>query len=255
MNPPRRTDSQRNRDGAAKTAAYYSRLWPTLGTKLHYTEINRVRFLVEGIREFAGHSGLRILDLGCGRGWMAPFLSPLGSVTGIDFSPGGIQFARENYGEYARFLLAEPHSPSLGLPDDSQFDVVVCSEVIEHVAVHSAMLFQIAGFLRPGGWCMLTTPNGNVWPQFSCHPEYSTQLQPVENWITPGQLAALFRQVGLRIARHEGRPVYEFRTGSTRWLQGRRIEELLRGLGLQHFWGRLILPSALYQAVAAQKST
>jgi 2-polyprenyl-3-methyl-5-hydroxy-6-metoxy-1,4-benzoquinol methylase len=247
-------DSQQNLATAAQTATYYEHLWSTLGTKLDYTEINRVRFVVDSIREFVGCTGLKILDFGCGRGWMTRFLSPLGSVTGVDFSPAGIQFARENYGEHASFLLADSQSPRLGLRDDCQFDVVVCSEVIEHVPVHSALLFQVAGFLRPGGWCMLTTPNGNVWPQFSRHPGYSTQLQPVENWLTTRQLAALFRQAGFRIARHEGRPVYEFRIGLAGWLQQRRVEALFRKLGLYHLWGRLILPTALYQVVAAQKT-
>ena len=246
-------DSQRNLETAVETAAYYDRPWSTLGTKLDYTEINRVRFVLDSIREFVGCTGLKILDFGCGRGWMAPFLSPLGSVTGIDFSPTGIEFARESYGDHASFVLADSHSPSLGLPDDSQFDVVVCSEVIEHVPVHSALLAQIAGFLCPGGWCMLTTPNGNVWPQFSRHPGYSAQLQPVENWVTTGRLVTLLRQAGFRIVRHEGRPVYEFRIGFAGRLQRRRVEALFRRLGLYHLWGRLILPTALYQAVAAQK--
>ncbi len=246
-------DTKQNIVTATKTATYYDRLWSTLGTKLHYTEINRVRFVVDSIREFVGCTELKILDFGCGRGWMAPFLSPLGSVTGVDFSPVGIRFARENYGEHASFLLADSHSPDLGLPHDSRFDVVVCSEVIEHSSVHSALLLQIIGFLRPGGWCMLTTPNGNVWPQFSRHPQYSTQLQPVENWVTTRQLVTLFREAGFRIVRHEGRPVYEFHNGFIGSLQRRSVEAFFAVLGLHHLWGRLILPTALYQVVAAQK--
>ena len=246
-------DSQPNLATAAKTAAYYDHLWITLGTRLHYTEINRVRFAADSIREFAGCTGLKILDFGCGRGWMAPFLSPLGSVTGLDFSPAGIQFAQENYGEHASFLLADADSPTLGLPAGSPFDVVVCSEVIEHVPDHPALLRQLAGFLRPWGWCMLTTPNGNVWPQFSRDPRYRTQLQPVENWVTTRQLRALFRQAGFRLMRHEGRPVYEFRIGFAGWLQRHRIEMLVHRLGLYHLHARLILPTALYQVIAAQK--
>lgn len=246
-------DSQQNIETAAETADYYGHLWSTLGTKLDYTENSRVLFVVDSIREFVDCTGLKILDFGCGRGWMTPFLSPLGSVTGIDFSPTGIQFARENYGDHANFILADSHSPTLGLPTDCQFDVVVCSDTIEHVPVHSALLLQIAKFLRPGGWHMFTTPNGNVWPQFSCDRRYRTQLQPVENWVTTRQLVALFQQAGFQIVRHEGRPVYEFRIGFAGWLQRRRVERLFRKMGLHHLYGRLILPTALYQVVAAKK--
>jgi len=184
---------------------------------------------------------------------MEPYLSPLGSVTSIDFSRSGIEFATDNYGEHARFVLANPRSPSLGLPEDSEFDVVVCSEVIEHVVEHVALLVQIARFLRPGGWCMLTTPNGNVWHHFKRDLQFSTQLQPVENWLTTGQLVGLLRQAGFRTVRHEGRPLYEFRRGLVGQLQRRHAEALFRRVGLYHLWGRLILPTALYQMVAAQK--
>lgn len=246
-------DSQRNRATGTQSVVYYDRLWSTLSTKLNYLEINRVRFVVESIRELVGCTGLQILDLGCGRGWMAPYLSPLGSVTGVDFSLFGIQFAREKYGEHANFLQADADSPTLGLPAGSQFDVVVSSEVIEHVPEQLALLRQIAGFLRPGGWCILTTPNGNVWTQFSSDPKNRAHLQPVENWVTPEQVAALFRATGFRIVRHEGQPAYEFRSGLSGLLQRHRVRVLFRKLGLYHVYGRLVLPIALYQVVAAHK--
>lgn len=247
-------ESGQNLAVAEKTSAYYDQLWPRLGTNLDRTELNRVRFIVESTQKFVGDQNLKILDFGCGRGWMSPFLSPLGSVTAIDFSSDGIQFARQNYGEHGQFILADTHSPTLGLPADARFDVVVCSEVIEHVPDHLSLLRQIGGFLRPRGWCMLTTPNGNVWPQFHCDSRFQNQLQPVENWLTTDRLAALVRHAGFHIARHEGGPAFGFRVGLPGILQRRRIAALFAGLGLRRLYGQLILPSALYQFVAAQKT-
>lgn len=43
----------------------------------------------------------------------------------------------------------------------ASFDGVVCVEVIEHVPVGEALVFQIARVLKPGGWLCLTTPNGD----------------------------------------------------------------------------------------------
>lgn len=247
------SDYQQNIVNAEKTATYYNNLWTTVGAKLHYTEISRARFIVDSIRKFVGCNGLKILDFGCGRGWMAPFLSPLGSVTGIDFSPIGIQFAKENYGKHADFLLADSQSSVFDILRDYCFDVVVCSEVIEHVPNHLELLSQIYQLLYPHGWCMFTTPNGNVWPQFSRDPQYRNKLQPIENWVTTRQLASLFQQAGFRILIHEGRPVYEFRVGFAGWLQRRPIESLFKKMGLYSFYGRLILPNALYQVTVAQK--
>lgn len=245
-------DGTRNRKSAVLNTSYYDRLWPELGRKLHYTEVNRARFISESIAEFVGRSGLAILDFGCGRGWMSLFLSPFGTVTGVDFSPVGIEFAREHYGEHAEFVLADTASPTLGLPADGRFDVVVCSEVIEHVPDHLALLDQISGFLRPGGWCMLTTPNGNVWPQFSCDKRFISGLQPVEHWLTTEQIKALFGDAGYRIVRHEGRALYDFRKGPVGWLQFRFVEKLFEAFGMGDTLGRLVLPTALYQVVAAR---
>lgn len=243
----------RNLLTAVKTASYYDRLWTTSNAELHYTEMNRIDFIVRNIRTYVGESRLKILDFGCGRGWMAPFLSPLGEVVGIDFSPSGIRCARERYSDHSQFVLADIRLSNLGLPEGLRFDVVVCSEVIEHVPDHLMVLKQIAGFLRGEGWCMLTTPNGNVWPRFSQDERFRAQLQPVENWVGTGELQRLLKEAGFRVEIHEGRPMYDFRVGIRGWLQFRMFDWLLRNLRLYGWYGRTILPTALYQVVAAQK--
>ena len=248
------SESSENRSTARQSASYYDQLWSKASRELHYTEVDRAQFVVGSVRDFVRKDGLQILDLGCGRGMMAPCLSPLGSVTGIDFSSHGIQIARERYGEHANFVVTDADSPTLGLAADLQFDVVVCSEVIEHVPSPLALLQQVAMFLRPGGWCMLTTPNKHVWPQYS--ESMRSYLQPVENWLAPCQIRALFQKAGFRVIRHEGLVACEFRYGTIGWwLQRGRVKRLFRGLGLDHLYGRLVLPSALYQAVSAQKTS
>ncbi len=244
----------RNTATATGTSGYYDRLWAQHGVELGYIDRSRAEFVVAALREIRRDGGLSILDLGCGRGWMAPFLSPFGSVTGIDFSPEGIRIAREAYGQHARFLLAQADAPMLGLPGDARFDVVVCSEVIEHVAEPAALLRQIAGLLHPGGWCLLTTPNGNVWTRFRSDPRFVDQLQPIENWLTTRGLAALLRQEGYRVVRHEGRPAFSFRVGPGGLVQRRSIERACKALGLGRAYWRAIRPTALYQVVVARKT-
>jgi SAM-dependent methyltransferase len=185
---------------------------------------------------------------------MAPFLSTFGKVTGVDFSQTGIAFAAEHYGAHGTFCLADAESPTLGLAAEARFDVVVCSEVLEHTLDHADLIGQIAQFLRRGGWCVLTTPNGNVWPQFCVDPRFRAGLQPIENWVSPRGLRELLAAAGFRVARHEGRPVYGFQVGLTGFLQRRRIERALVGCGLGPAYYRAIVPTALYQCVAAHKS-
>jgi len=246
-------DFQPNIKTALANADYYDQLWPSLGRKLDYTEINRVRFIVDSLQEYIGHGKTQILDFGCGRGWMAPFLSPFGSIIAIDFSNVGIEFAKVNYGDFANFILAKPDSNTLGLPPELKFDVIISSEVIEHVPNHSDYIDQISVFLKPNGWLILTTPNGNVWSEFSAMPIYQSQLQPIENWLTTDMLNKLLTEKGFKIYRHEGRPVYAFRKGFRGVLQRRTFWKLFRILNLESLYFKLILPTALYQMVAAQK--
>ncbi len=145
------------------------------------------------MRDYVGAGKHEILDLGCGRGWMAEFLSPFGKPTGVDFSPDGIQFAKDNYASYGEFYLANPDSETMGLPADRRFDVVVSSEVIEHAEDPLQYVRQIKRFLKPRGWLLLTTPNGNVWPEFEKARLFVHCVQPVENWLKPSRLSQILR--------------------------------------------------------------
>lgn len=242
----------KNTTSALQNSVYYDELWPKLGTKLHYTEFSRIQFITECIQELATVKPVKILDLGCGRGWMAPFLVPYGNVVGIDFSPIGIQFAKENYGQFADFYLAKDFIPS-EVYDKGLFDFVVSSEVIEHVPDPNEFVAQAVSYLRDGGWLILTTPNGNVWEKFKNDKRFQSQLQPIENWVTTMDLVELLTKAGLDIFRHEGRPLYQFRIGISGLLQFRFVQRIFQTMNRTKLYGRLILSTALYQMIAAQK--
>jgi 2-polyprenyl-3-methyl-5-hydroxy-6-metoxy-1,4-benzoquinol methylase len=247
-------ENRTNPQTAAVNTSYYDQLWRTLGQHLHYTELMRAEFIANAIRQYVDGPDREILDLGCGRGWMASVLSPLGKVTGVDFSPAGIQFAQENYGRHGRFILGDAASAALGLPEEQRFDVVVCSEVIEHVQEQPKFVGQIRGLLRPRGWLFLTTPNGNVFGEFSTCRKYVHALQPVENWLTPSRLSQILRAEGFLIVAHEGLPMYQCRFGRHRWLQRRFFHRLFTRLGLAGKYGRFLLMDAFYQVVVARKA-
>src|SRR5258708_27501592 len=133
-----------NNATASLTAQFYESWWPGFSREPDGEERMRMNFIVDALNDFAADKNLQILDLGCGRGWLAPFLSKHGNVTGIDFAPAGIGFAQRNFSDHGKFLLADANLPFPGLSDTERFDVVVCSEVIEHVPNQPALLLQIA---------------------------------------------------------------------------------------------------------------
>ena len=98
-----------------------------------------------------------ICDLGCGNGHIAGRLASLGyEVTGIDASRSGIQIAQRTYPS-ANFIeaLVDAGVEKLGLSD---FDLVISSDVVEHLYRPSDLLQATFALLKPRGHLLLGTP-------------------------------------------------------------------------------------------------
>jgi 2-polyprenyl-3-methyl-5-hydroxy-6-metoxy-1,4-benzoquinol methylase len=247
---------------AAKTSAYYDELWDEQTQTIEELTAPgsfgeaRVHFIQESLQRIKSQTvqPLQILDLGCGSGWIETFLHPYGAVTAVDFSPRAIKRAQETYGQYAEFRLGEPTQVKLGLPKDQLFDVVVSSEVIEHVEDQTAFVQQISSFLKPHGWCVLTTPNGAIWDIHRQNEQYKSVLQPIENWLTPKQCAALFQQAGFKLLQHHGwsSSLYPYRPLS-KLLTSPRGKRLFKMLGLTRLWKRIMLYNGILQLLLVRK--
>ena len=95
-----------------------------------------------------------ICDLGCGNGHISGRLAALGyDVTGVDASASGIQIARRAYPgvEFVHALIDRNL-------DVGQFDLVISSDVIEHLYRPSDLLEAASSQLKPGGQVLLGTP-------------------------------------------------------------------------------------------------
>jgi SAM-dependent methyltransferase len=132
---------------------YYEELWAALPDELEPPDWEpRLQFLLGELR-----SGDRALDLGCGTGEFAELMAQAGAtVVGVDVADGALVRARARHPELD-FRLAPIDGP---LPfEDSGFDLVWASEVIEHVADTARWLSEVRRVLAPGGRLLLTTPS------------------------------------------------------------------------------------------------
>lgn len=100
----------------------------------------------------------RILDVGCGVGRVSLELArrfPNIEVVGVDVDQASIEHARLSAPpDNARFL----HMADLG--PDEKFDLVIASEVLEHVERPDEFLVALRKYLSEGGCVVLTVPNG-----------------------------------------------------------------------------------------------
>jgi SAM-dependent methyltransferase len=107
-----------------------------------------------------GPAPARILDLGCGDGaaaGLAAQRSPGHHLIGLDWSAGALGRAR-------RLGLTVVRSGVDPLPVASgSVDVVIMSELIEHLVDTDSALDEVLRVLRPGGSLLLSTPNLAAW--------------------------------------------------------------------------------------------
>lgn len=116
-------------------------------------------YLYRTLREMlAEHTSKRILDIGCGNGVIACRLLAAGfDVYGIDASETGITIASGKYP--GRFFVQDISSERL--PDALsafRFDVVISTEVIEHLYAPRSYIKLIKNILPPGGVVIISTP-------------------------------------------------------------------------------------------------
>lgn len=138
----------------------------TLGYAYAYN--NRKKHTLELIQK-AAKPGAKILDVAAAQGNFTLLLAELGyEVTWNDLREDLIDYVKL---KWESGLVHYASGNIFDLNYDGQFDVVLITEVIEHVAHPDDFLKSIAKMLKPGGHIVLSTPNGgyfkNNLPRFS----------------------------------------------------------------------------------------
>ncbi|MDO8594550.1 MAG: class I SAM-dependent methyltransferase [bacterium] len=105
-------------------------------------------------------SGAPALDVGCGDGYWSEILRKAGyKVTSIDQ-----ERTYPNVDSGSRYEQMQPVDINKPLPfPDGSFDLIWCTEVIEHLDRHTLAISEMRRVLKPKGRMIITTPNSFFW--------------------------------------------------------------------------------------------
>jgi SAM-dependent methyltransferase len=192
----------RELEQSAERSLFYERFAADFDTSMNRYEVDkRLRLIFDDVLGGFDLTGVLLLDAGCGTGLFSQAACRRRAlVTSMDLGEA---------------LLAEVAKKCdstrvvgdvLALPFvDRTFEVVVCTEVIEHVSEPTSAVVELMRVLRPGGTLVLTTPN-RIW-----HPAIrlagALKLRPyegLENWVGWRALERSIESAGLVIRQRRG---------------------------------------------------
>lgn len=209
----RRTAYEYKLLGTATREAYarhYNERVPTIEEEFevwgrYHQHRHEMRYdLVAAATVAALRDGDVLLDVGCGSALVADRLTGHGiHYIGLDYGGHHINYAAKKYSEHSGALSASfVNGTAEDLPlRDNSIDVVVFTEVIEHLVRPELAVWQIARVLRPGGTLVLTTNNASQMPltPLTANPlawlgqalgAYDERLIAMRPWIWPDAVDA-----------------------------------------------------------------
>lgn len=145
--------------------------------------------LVDGLRPARG----RILDVGPNVGTCLLLATERGwSAAGVEINAEAARYCREQRGLDVRTGVLDADSYA-----EESFDVVLMTDVIEHLRDPLAALALVRRLLKPGGLVLVTTPDVGGWAG------RLLQIKPLEHlyYFTAATMAASLEKAGLRVLR------------------------------------------------------
>ena len=187
---------------------------------LHAFNPARLAFIVSEVQSwrdrqnqsFRPLDGLSVLDIGCGGGILSEPLARLGgSVTGIDPVEESVGVATVHAKKQGLNIDYRAATAEVLASEERTFDVVVASEVIEHVADVSSFLKTCRALCKPRGLLIVSTLNRTPksYALAIIAAEHILGLAPrgTHDWkkfIKPEELEAALKQAGFEIGRLSG---------------------------------------------------
>lgn len=209
---------------------YYSNRWKDF-THANQLELARMAKALELLAQIELPSNPKICDLGCGVGWSTSIVGIFGEATGVDLSETSHAQTRYPHCRFESVDILKWDAP------ESEFDVVLSLEVIEHVeeAQQGGYLAVARRILKPQGHLILTTPNRRT---MNAIPGGGTtwSSQPVEDWLDAKRLRSLLKQGGFTIMSMTSFLLGVGQSGFYRLVNSSRVNKFAKSIGVARTW-------------------
>lgn len=183
--------------------------WDDKGNMSALHMINPIRFQYFSAK-LGSLEGKKVLDIGCGGGLLSEEFARRGAmVTGLDLSPVAIEAAKKHAEENG--LKIDYRNCPLNEIKETDFDVVICAEMLEHVDDLAKMVSDSAAKIKPGGYYLFETINRNPASWFLAIFMAENILKFVgrgthsyERFVKPSSLSGLLRENGVAVKEIKG---------------------------------------------------
>ncbi len=198
MNLKRILKFSKNKKKVQSEEEYYENLFvrnslwntptPNIEEALRWEVIDK---LVKEVQEqyISGNDkSLKILDLGCGRGWLTNLLTKYGEAIGVEPVKEVVVHAKKMFPSIN--FISGTSKDLLNDGKKGAFHLVVSSEVIEHIPDKDKNDFvqDIYDLLDKDGFVVLTTQRQEAQQEWH---QYLSADQPIEDWISEQELESL----------------------------------------------------------------
>jgi 2-polyprenyl-3-methyl-5-hydroxy-6-metoxy-1,4-benzoquinol methylase len=169
------------------------------------------------------------VDIGCGTGFYSALISSMGfkKVTGVDIGQQSVDNAKRHFfssvpGREIDYVQGDAQV----FRRDSEFDLVLCTEVIEHTDDPMAVIRNIRDMMKPSGIAIISMPNLVSIPMFELIAGSKLRKKPLDLETQQHldypffKVIEMFKESGYEIIHYRGTNMF-VGAFSTKFLYGR----------------------------------